>query len=600
MSDGGLYVCLQTFLGFGKKYVEKYSSKTGRHLFLHMKKNKRPVKEDSDKDAEVPEKVSRMAIGVEGGFKADVKKFEYDDINEIVIVPSYQKFSIGKLRSSGLKSLDFTNLISLDDQDVPLGIQLSANGVIAVESATHKAAIEQAAGSWDGEMLVVSKFAENLEQLDNGVKIPPKGWKCAQCDLTTNLWLNLTCGTILCGRKFFDGSGGNNHALEYYEKTKYPLCVKLGTITPDGKGDVFSYAEDNMVEDPWLKQHLAHFGIQVTEMQKTDKSMVELEIDMNQKFGEWATLCESDSKLEPVHGPGYTGMDNLGNTCYMNSVMQVLFTMPDFIDEYVKKSEELFANVSFENDPGNNFQLQLTKLGVGLLSGDYSTGAEDEIGIRPAMFKNLVGRGHPEFSGKGQQDAQDYYLHLLNVMERENKKSGRAKNAFHGLQFEVEDRLECGSTGKVKYHSRVEDFMPVAIPLEAATNQEAVDEWKKKVAEAEAKGEKLTDKEKVRPLIPFEACLQSFLSTEEVSDFYSEAAKMKTFAKKTIRLKTFPDYLLIQLKKFAVDDHWVPYKLDVEVDMPDTLDLTRLTAAGQQPGEELMPDEEKPPAPVRS
>lgn len=25
------------------------------------------------------------------------------------------------------------------------------------------------------------------------------------CDLTTNLWLNLTDGTILCGRKYFDG-----------------------------------------------------------------------------------------------------------------------------------------------------------------------------------------------------------------------------------------------------------------------------------------------------------------------------------------------------------------------------------------------------------
>ena len=44
--------------------------------------------------------------------------------------------------------------------------------------------------------------------------------------------MNLTCGTILCGRKYFDGTGGNNHAVEYYDQTKYPLAVKLGTITP--------------------------------------------------------------------------------------------------------------------------------------------------------------------------------------------------------------------------------------------------------------------------------------------------------------------------------------------------------------------------------
>ena len=48
----------------------------------------------------------------------------------------------------------------------------------------------------------------------------------------------------------------------------YPLAVKLGTISGDGKADVYSYAEDDMVEDPLLKQHLAHFGINMEGMQK--------------------------------------------------------------------------------------------------------------------------------------------------------------------------------------------------------------------------------------------------------------------------------------------------------------------------------------------
>jgi ubiquitin carboxyl-terminal hydrolase 5/13 len=58
-----------------------------------------------------------------------------------------------------------------------------------------------------------------LQQLDLGKKVPPQGWKCEQCDLTTNLWLNLTDGSILCGRKFFDGSGGNDHAVEHFSTT---------------------------------------------------------------------------------------------------------------------------------------------------------------------------------------------------------------------------------------------------------------------------------------------------------------------------------------------------------------------------------------------
>ena len=82
----------------------------------------------------------------------------------------------------------------------------------------------------------VCRYAESLVQVDNGKRIPPSGWKCERCDLTTNLWLNLSDGAILCGRRFFDGSGGNNHAVEYYNETKYPLAVKLGTITPNGGG----------------------------------------------------------------------------------------------------------------------------------------------------------------------------------------------------------------------------------------------------------------------------------------------------------------------------------------------------------------------------
>ena len=71
----------------------------------------------------------------------------------------------------------------------------------------------------------------------NSKKVPPSGWKCEKCELTDNLWLNLTDGSILCGRKFFDGSGGNNHANDHFKKTGHPLAVKLGTITPTGAGE---------------------------------------------------------------------------------------------------------------------------------------------------------------------------------------------------------------------------------------------------------------------------------------------------------------------------------------------------------------------------
>ncbi len=39
---------------------------------------------------------------------------------------------------------------------------------------------------------------------------------CSKCDLSANLWLCLTCGNLGCGRKAYDGTGGNNHGVEHF------------------------------------------------------------------------------------------------------------------------------------------------------------------------------------------------------------------------------------------------------------------------------------------------------------------------------------------------------------------------------------------------
>ena len=293
-----MYVSLTSFLGFGEDYVKGYVEKTGNKVFLHIKRLKKELPSDHLSTEGPEKKITRLAIGVEGGADPDLgkKKFEYEDTYSVVILPENV-------------SIPYPNM------ELPLIVQNSIQSLLSLESASAKNERESLTGTWDGEVRQVSKYATDLLQLDNGKKIPPTGWKCEHCDLTSNLWLNLTDGSILCGRKFFDGSGGNNHAVEYYAQTGHPLAVKLGTITAEGKGDVYSYKEDDMVEDPYLVKHLAHFGINVGQMEKTEKSMIELELDLNQRIGEWGVLCESSSNLQPIAGPGYTGMRNLGNSC---------------------------------------------------------------------------------------------------------------------------------------------------------------------------------------------------------------------------------------------------------------------------------------------
>lgn len=110
-----------------------------------------------------------------------------------------------------------------------LQVRLAVDAVIMSVGAGKK---EQVA-AWTADTKIISKYAMELKQLDNGVVVPPSGWKCEKCDKTENLWLNLTDGSILCGRRNWDGSGGNDHAVNHYNVTRYPLAVKLGTITAD-------------------------------------------------------------------------------------------------------------------------------------------------------------------------------------------------------------------------------------------------------------------------------------------------------------------------------------------------------------------------------
>lgn len=572
-SEGGLYVCLNTFLSFGRKYVMAFHEWTGNSVFLHLKKI--PILKEEIDDSEI-QQPTRLAIGVEGGFRPNEQNEQkFKGRNMLVILPDFQEFSTDKI------------------EEIPPLVLMSVQAVLNTESAQKKEELL----AWDGEVRMMSKHAKNLTQLNNDVCIPPYGWKCSRCDLTANLWANLSDGTILCGRKYFDGSGGNGHALDHFRETGFPLVVKLGTITPNG-ADVYSYDEDDMVEDPFLAQHLLHFGINRMEMDKSDKTMTELEIHLNQKvMNEWDIIQESGKQLMPLYGPGYTGMKNLGNSCYLNSVIQVLSSIREFSKVYEETSSELFKG--HMQDPCSDFNTQISKVFAGLMSGDYSNRLHDGAsshdnktnGITPASFKRLVGKGHVEFSSNRQQDAQEFLMHLMQLVEKNSRLLGTCpSNCF---KFLIEERIECDESRMVRYSERSEFVMALPVPYDYATNLQAVHEYE--AMKEKAKKDKTVNVEDVvRANVPFRVCLEKFMQDDVIEDFWSPALERKTTAKKRTRFTTFPEYLIIQLKKFMVGNDWIPKKLDVSVDMPDTLNLEKFRGKGLQDNEILLPEKELP------
>ncbi|CAN0013958.1 unnamed protein product, partial [Choristocarpus tenellus] len=139
----------------------------------------------------------------------------------------------------------------------------------------------------------------------------------------------------------------------------YPLAVKLGTITPNG-GDVFSYApeENGMVKDPKLAEHLARWGIDIMSLEKTDKTMAELEVELNKSY-DFNKITESGTKLKPLWGLGYTGLKNLGNSCYMSSCLQVLSSIPEVAKRYGEQASAAGVFRTAPVDTAGDFSTQV-------------------------------------------------------------------------------------------------------------------------------------------------------------------------------------------------------------------------------------------------
>ena len=52
------------------------------------------------------------------------------------------------------------------------------------------------------------------------------------------------------------------------------------------------------------------------------------------------------------------------------------------------------------------------------------------------MFKAVVGRGHHEFSSSRQQDAQEFYLHIMTLIDR-HQRTVSSSNPANSFKFQV-------------------------------------------------------------------------------------------------------------------------------------------------------------------
>ncbi|ORX68746.1 ubiquitinyl hydrolase [Linderina pennispora] len=383
----GINVCLTCFNGGCPQHGPQHALRTGHNLAVNIRRTKKQAADSGD---ERPAKLTKLEITEE------------------------------------VEEYDFTTTVhcwACSGSEVDGQLENIAPAVQAVVRAAE-ASKQSEIKAWAEEVTGCAHFDKLQQQPLEGFSLEALH-KCGLCDKAENLWLCLECGHVGCGRRQYDGSGGNDHAVGHYQQTGHAVSVKLGTITPEGTADAYCYKCDENRLDPELAQHLQKFGISVAAQLKTEKSIAELQLEQNLKF-DFSMTTADGAQLTP----------------------QCVFAIDAFRDRYFPTAADHFLACG-QPRPAQCLSCQTHKLAHGLTP-------------RGQTFKAAVARDHYEFASMRQQDAFEFWLFLMkqvNVMERTG-----GPDPSRVFDFVTEERLQCMACKKVRYSEQ--PASSVTLPVE--------------------------------------------------------------------------------------------------------------------------------------
>lgn len=105
------------------------------------------------------------------------------------------------------------------------------------------------------------------------------------------------------------------------------------------------------------------------------------------------------------------GLENLGNSCYMNSILQCLLHTPELKDHFLRTPWWTRLNALSSLTKGElacEFALFLEK---------YWTQSKDEMA--PSALKKVISKAKPSFSGWEQHDAQEFLCYFLDSLHED-------------------------------------------------------------------------------------------------------------------------------------------------------------------------------------
>eukprot|EP00980_Cylindrotheca_fusiformis_P028571 scaffold22612_cov138-Cylindrotheca_fusiformis.AAC.5 len=279
---------------------------------------------------------------------------------------------------------------------------------------------------------------------------------------------------------------------------------------------------------------------------ESHRKPVEIMKSFNNMYG---TGFMKESLRGTPPAPGSVGMHNLGNSCFINSIVQCLNHMEPLTQYFLNGSYAKDLNRKNPLGSGGRVATAYAALLKEAWSGKYSA-------LAPRMLKQTVASFAPQFNNSYQHDSQEFCQFLMDglhedcnrvkskpyVEELEGFGMDDAKAAIetwrkHLLRHDsiIVDRcqgmhrshLTCPKCGRESI--KFDAFSTISLPLASDKHDSGMD---------------------------LQFCIEKFLEGEQLDElnaWYCPGCKKHVCALKMIALWSVPDILILHLKRFTFD-----------------------------------------------
>ncbi|VDM94975.1 unnamed protein product [Thelazia callipaeda] len=254
---------------------------------------------------------------------------------------------------------------------------------------------------------------------------------------------------------------------------------------------------------------------------------------------------------------GLRGLVNLGNTCFMNCIIQAIVHTPQLKDYFLTDQHR---RSSASHSKAHCLMCELANTFQEFYSGNTTP-------YKPNRFLNLVWTHARHLAGYEQQDAHEFFIAALDVLHRHSGSSSpnftpNDCNCIIDWIFtgKLQSDLTCSICGCVS--TTVDPFWDISLDVaqEVLLSSDAAFN---------------------SPDMTLEDCLRRYIMPEHLgSNAKTRCARCETYEESTkqLTLKTLPMVACFHLKRFE-HNHNDRKKMDTVIKYPQFIDMTPFTAS---------------------